>query len=113
MLAAVDEISFKCDRGRTPGNYSVTLGYKNRFMRLAWFRDWDKPRPELRAVLGVMLLDNALAALPFEEWCAESHCPSAGPLELQLYNQQRELWAQMEATFGSDYVRLKEKYTDA
>ena len=113
MLCRVDEISFKCDRGSTPGNYSVTLGYKNRFMRLVWFRDWDKPRPELHAVLGVMLLDNALAALPFEEWCRESTHGVVGPMELQLYNKQRELWAQMEATFGSDYVRLKEKYADA
>lgn len=109
----MDEISFKCERGQTTGTYNATIGYQGRSMRLVWFRAWWKPRPDLRAVLSVMLLDNALAALPFEEWCAESHCPTPGPLELQLYKQQREVRVQMRATFADDYYNLREHYADA
>jgi hypothetical protein len=108
----VQAIGFRCLRGASPGVYDACITYQGREMRLTWFRDWARPRPDLRTVLTILTLDNAMVQLPYDQWCAHDNLP-VDDVSHQMYTRQSELWRQMCALFGDDYAALRESFGDA
>ena len=99
-------------RAASPGVYDARITYQGREMRLTWFRDWSRPRPDLRTVLTILTLDNAMVQFPYDEWREHDGLPDDAAAH-QMYTRQQELWRQMLALFGDDYARLRESFADA
>jgi hypothetical protein len=105
------DIGFRCLRAVSSGVYDIVITYQGREMRLTWFRDWSRPRPDLRNVLTVLALDNALVQMPYEAWREHDNLPNDS-VSQQMYTRQQELWRRMLALFGDDYPLLRNSYSD-
>jgi hypothetical protein len=109
---SLGEIGFRCPRAASSGVYDVVVTYQGREMRLTWFHSWARPRPDLRGVLTVLALDNALVQMPYEAWREHDKLPDDAASR-EMYTRQQELWRQMVALFGDDYPLLRRHYADA